>query len=519
MSQGRWVSACVDALVAGGIDDVVLSPGSRSTPLVLALLRRDIRIHDVIDERSAGFFALGLARVGRFPALVCTSGSAAGHYLPAVMEAGASNVPLVVLSADRPPELQELGANQTTDQLRLFGTHVRAFVELGAACDSEPGRRGVAERTLRALTIARGPVPGPVHLNMRLRKPLEEGPFEPQLQPARVFASHALPDPAGIRAILSRLERAKRPLIAAGPAALGATSRRERVGALAKALGAPVVADATSQLRFTGGGSATRMIERLDRLDADFVLQIGRAPIDSAWLPWVEGRARAVIDDHAWSDPTADAVLIVFGDVRATLRELIDGLSPRALRFPKTPWFVPEALPEPSGFDARAIAQVVIGQSPPGSLVMVGNSNLARAIDRVDADVDVGVLHQRGLSGIDGLIAGAIGATVGSGKPVTLLLGDVSALHDLSSLILARDVPIRIVIAHDDGGRIFEKLPIADAVDRSDFERLFAMKHGLSFEHAAAQYGLMHRRVDDAESLRDALALDGPIVIEARVSQ
>lgn len=514
MSQGRWVSACVDALVAGGVQDVVLSPGSRSTPLVLALLDRDVRIHDVIDERSAAFFALGLARVGRFPALLCTSGSAGGHYLPAVMEASASYLPLVVLTADRPAELQQLGANQTTDQLRLFGTHVRVSVELGATHDTDSARRGIAQRTLRALTIARGAEPGPVHLNLQLRKPLEQGPFEPQLEPTHVYGPLAVADPAGVRAIGARLVAARRPLIAAGPAPLSATSRRELVAAIAKSLGAPVVADATSQLRFTGSaGNASRMIERLDALDADYVLQIGTAPIDSSWLPWVKRRPRAVLSERAWSDPTADAELMVLGDVRGALRELSASMNES-----RTPWFAPTPLPALERFDARAVAEVIIARSEPGSLVMVGNSNIARAIDRVEADVDVGILHQRGLSGIDGLIAGAAGASVGAGKPVTLVLGDVSALHDLGSLALARDLPLRIVIVHDDGGRIFEGLPISDAIDRADFERHFAMRHGLGFEHAAAQFCSSHRRVDDAESLADALALDGPIVIEARVA-
>ena len=513
MSQGRWVSACVDALVAGGVSDVVLSPGSRSTPLVLALLQRDLPIHDVIDERAAAFFALGLSRVGRLPLLLCTSGTAGAHYLPAVMEASASHLPLVVLTADRPPELHELGANQTTDQRRLFGTHARAFVELGASHDTDAARRGIAQRSTRALAIARGPQPGPVHLNVQLRKPLEEGPFEPQLQPTRAWGGRVLPDPAGIRAVLARLGDAKRPLIAAGPAPLSATTRREHVSAIAEALGAPVVADATSQLRFTGVESPTRMIERLDELDADFVLQIGNAPIHSSWLPWVEGRSRAVLAEHAWPDPTADAEILVMGDVRAALRDISVGLKTR-----RSPWASLGSPSESHAFDARGIAQVVVEHSAPGSLLMVGNSNIARAIDRIDATADVGVLHQRGLSGIDGLIAGAAGASVGANETVTLLLGDVSALHDLGGLMLARGNPVRIVIVHDDGGRIFEKLPIVQAISREELERHFAMKHGLAFEHAAAQFGLDYRRVSDRDSLVAALQLSGPIVIEARVA-
>ena len=513
--QGRWVSACIDALLAGGVGDVVLSPGSRSTPLVLALLEREVRIHDVIDERSAGFFALGLARVGCFPALVCTSGTAGAHYLPALMEASASHLPVVAITADRPPELHEQGANQTTDQGHLFGTHVRAFVELGAAHESERARRGIAQRTARALALAHAPIPGPVHLNVRLRKPLEEGPFGPTTSaPSVVHAPRMLPDPAGIRAIASRLQTARRPLVAAGPAPLGAVSRRERVGALLGRLGAPLFADATSQLRFMGGTNACTC-DDLDALDADFVLQIGEAPIASAWLGWVEGRARAVIADHGWPDPTGDAERIVWGDVRESLRGLDEALAGDPVR---SPWYgARRVVPHGAHFDACVIAETVVRAASAGSLLMIGNSNVARAIDRVCADVDLGVLHQRGLSGIDGLIAGAAGASAAKG-PITLLLGDVSALHDLGSLLTVRGRPVRIVIVHDDGGRIFEQLPIARHLAASAFAKHFAMEHGLGFEHAAAQFGLTHRRVDDVEGLEQALALDGPIVIEARVS-
>ncbi len=512
MSQGRWVSALVNALVASGVDDVVLSPGSRSTPIVMALLHTKVRIHNVIDERSAAFFALGLSRVGRVPALVCTSGTAGAHYLPAIMEASASFLPLVVITADRPAELHDQGANQTTDQVRLFGSHVRSFVELGAAHGTERAQRGVAQRTARAVAQACGTEPGPVHLNVRLRKPLEEGPFESSVRPARVSRPRVMPDAAALRDAVVWLSAAERPLIAAGPAPLSAIGYREHVAALAQQWGAPLVTDSTSQLRFTGDAQG-RMMERLDALDPDRILQIGNAPIDSAWLPWVTGRERLVIADQGWPDPTGDAAVMLLGDLHESLRYLVEHLQSRDA------WWTADALAPNTAFDTCGVAQGVLQHLEPRSLLMVGNSNIARAIDRTDVNVDVAVLHQRGLSGIDGLIAGAAGSATGSGKPVTLVLGDISALHDIGSLSLLRHSAVRVVVVNDDGGRIFEKLPVVDALDHQAFEAHFAMAHGLSFEHAAAQFGVAYRQVGTSAELTDAMSLEAPVLIEAKVSR
>ena len=507
MMQAEWVASLVGGLVAGGVRDVVLSPGSRSTPLVLAIHANDaLRVHDVIDERSAGFFALGLARTTqRTPLLVCTSGSAAGHYLPAIMEAAASFLPLAVLTADRPAELHDCGANQTVDQTALFGRHLRGFFELGAAHDSDRSRRGVAHRGSLAVLRSRSPRPGPVHLNVRLRKPFEET-AAPHVHVARAFPPLGRPDPGGLRLLGEKLDAASRPLIAAGPASLGAGRSRELVAALAERLGAPVFADATSQLRFTGSGLGlprSAAVLKESAPDADFVLQLGNAPIDAGWSRWVRGRPRAVLAEYGWPDPDGGAELVILGDRVVALRELVEGVTKA-----RAPWWRAQPIAPVAGFGPGVVAQCVIDALPAGSLLMLGNSTVVRAVDRVvSSDVELGVLHQRGLSGIDGLISGAAGAVRGSGKPLTLLLGDVSALHDLGGLMLARDLPapLTIVAINDDGGRIFEQLPIFDSLESSEFQRHFAMAHGLDFASVAAQFGLDYACVSNSDALRQEL--------------
>lgn len=521
-TQARWAARIVGGLIAGGVRHVVVSPGSRSTPFLLAVLgREELVVHDVVDERSAAFFALGIARVtGAPPLLLCTSGTAAGHYLPAVMEASAAHLPLLLLTADRPPELHDLGVNQTTDQQHLFGAHARAFFELGAAAESDEALRGTETRAFVAATRARHPRPGPVHLNARARKPLE-GQATPHVTSARVFLPSAQPDPEGVAWVAARLGGARRPAIAVGPGPVHRRALRPALRRLASALGAPVLADATSQVRFTGegwalprGALALRTEAGRRRLDADLVLEVGAAPIDAGYAAWAQARPRVVISDGALVDPSASAEAFVVGDLRA----ILEGLIPAQ---PREPWWqAPPPLPTPRALGPGAIAGAVVRGAPEGSLLFVGNSLAARAIDlHVSEDRDLAVLHQRGLSGIDGLVAGAAGAAHASGRPVTLLLGDVSLLHDLGSLATVGRpaAPFRVVVVNDDGGRIFEQLPIHARLAGEPFERHFAMAHGRTFRDAARLFGLDYERAETADGVEAALQGDGAKIVEVRL--
>ncbi len=521
-SQARWAARIVGGLVAGGVRHVVVSPGSRSTPFLLAVLARDeLIVHDIVDERSAAFFALGIARVTDAPPLLlCTSGSAAGHYLPAVMEANAAQLPLLVLTADRPPELHDLGANQTTDQQHLFGVHARAFFELGAASEREEVLRGTEARAFLAAARTRHPWPGPVHLNARARKPLEgRAPCHPTS--TRAFFPSVEPDPDGLAWVASRLGRARRPAIAMGPAPARVRALRPAVRKLASALGAPVLADATSQMRFTGeelalprGALSLRTAAGRQRLDADLVLEVGAPPIDAGYAAWAEARPRVVLTEGALVDPSASAEAFVVGELEASLEALasIEARSPWWQRLP--------SLPTPRALGPGAVAGAVVRAAAEGALLVVGNSLAARAIDlHVSDDRDLVVLHQRGLSGIDGLVAGAAGAAHASGRPATVLLGDVSLLHDLGSLATVGEPgpPFRIVVVNDDGGRIFEQLPIHAHASDPHFERHFAMAHGRTFREAARLFGLDYERAESIDELEGALEGSGVKLVEVRV--
>ncbi|MCB9631026.1 MAG: 2-succinyl-5-enolpyruvyl-6-hydroxy-3-cyclohexene-1-carboxylic-acid synthase [Sandaracinus sp.] len=530
--QTRFMRHVVDGLVLGGVTDVVLSPGSRSTPLLLAVLHRGLPIHDVVDERAASFFALGLAREGRVPALVCTSGTAPGHYLPAVMEANASRIPLVVVSANRPPELHDTGASQTIDQSRLFGGHVRRFVDLGAPHDSERAMRAAQRRTLRAVRTALGPEPGPVHVDVGARKPLEEHDAGPLLDGPQVFEAPRGVNAEAVAALVTRLGRAERPLIVAGPGGLGQRAWRAAVTRLSRRLGAPVIADAGSQLRFTGQGLAIDGGEALlrteagrARLHADLVVQLGDSPIGPGLAKHLAGRARLVLAEGGWPDPEGDAEMLVLGDVAATLDALTEEL-PVAER---APWFEQptealraarnEALE--GSLSQPAAVHAAFRALEPDSRVVLGNSLPIRAVDLyADVDVDLHVVVQRGVSGIDGNLAGSVAVARASGRPTLATVGDVTFLHDLGSLLLARqlDVPLVVLVLNDDGGRIFEHLPVHGTLATDAFEKHFAMTHGLSFEHAAALYRLGYARAtshDDVRaSVRAGLSAAGTTIVE-----
>lgn len=518
-TQARWAATLMHGFASAGVKHLVLSPGSRSTPFVLAALESTLQIHDVIDERAAAFFALGLARAtGLPPLLLCTSGTAAGHYLPAVMEASASHVPLLVLTADRPFELHGSGANQTIDQQRLFGVHARSFVELGAA--DEGSLRGVLRHVAQATLTTQWPAPGPVQINARARKPLEGTAAPLDAAITRVDAPRVSASPEAVARLRDALAASERPLVVAGPAPASQRDANARVHQLCAKLDAPLVADITSQLEGDLCGSVVSL------LDPDLVLQIGRAPIAASVERFLAGRPRIVLTRHGWPDPSSDAEAIVLGEVVDTLDALLGGPFERD----RADWRVEAdgaraeagkrrtlALQE---FGPLAVARTVVGSAPADGFFCVGNSLVARLVDRVGVHPSARVLHQRGVSGIDGLVAGAAGAAA-SGHPTLLFLGDVSLLHDIGGLACPGETPRVVVVLNDDGGRIFERLPIHGTLDDAQFEAHFATRHGRDFSHAAALYGHAYARAEDEAGLRAAIAAgfarSGCTLVEVRV--
>jgi 2-succinyl-5-enolpyruvyl-6-hydroxy-3-cyclohexene-1-carboxylate synthase len=560
-----WAELLFDALAAAGVTDVVVSPGSRSTPFVLAAAADPrLRLHDVIDERAAAFFALGQARVsGRPSLLLCTSGTAAAHYLPAVIEARHAGIPMLLLTADRPVELHGCGANQTIDQRSLFAAYARASLDLGIPDASPAALHGLRRAVVQAVHATRWPAPGAAHLNAPARKPLEpraaatpEGHALAGLAaalraqaPTIATRPIAAPDPATLETIARLCLRARRGLIVAGPAGIEQARAAAAIAQLSAATGFALAAEATSQLR----GPGVRTVGAFDLLfrsapfraehGPDLVLQLGAAPTSGGFELLLSERpdlARVVIAPHDWPDPYGGASYLLVADVA----DAADGLGRAVMRLRGAP--SPEPSPYASTLAAAdalswrlvdadlaassatleegAVVRQTVAALHEGAWLAVGNSLAVRHLDTFCPSLPVGVrvLSQRGASGIDGLVAGAAGAASATDRPVTLLLGDVSFLHDVGGLALARHarVPLVIVVINNDGGRIFEQLPLARSGHAAALPH-FTTPHGLDLSFAAELYGLRFLRASSRDALAAALheahGRSGCTVVEAVV--
>jgi 2-succinyl-5-enolpyruvyl-6-hydroxy-3-cyclohexene-1-carboxylate synthase len=555
--QTIWCELLVSALVDAGTRLVVISPGSRSTPLVAALAslaqrNSDLELVTIIDERAAAFYALGAARATNRPAaLVCTSGTAAAHYLPAIVEASLAGVPLVAITADRPPELQGCGASQTIDQRNLYGSFVRGAFELGTPHASPAALRGVHRAIHQAVTLAIGPHAGPVHVDVPLRKPLE--PCAPSTESehelARFAASLsapavAAPHLAADRAMLDELARviASEPhgVIVAGAMPAAFAEARDDVFALAVRAGYPIIAEAGSQLRFAAREASVVCVDHFDLMPAQQLpgasvcIQLGSEPVAAGWQAWLAHAkpARYVLAGDRWSDPESNARATILGDVRDAIARLVDTLehTPFEARSAAR-WAELEAMAARHAATAleqhprseTALVGAAIAALPEGALLQVGNSLPIRVVDHVTARKPLTVITQRGAAGIDGLIASAAGATH-AGKPVLLVLGDVSFVHDLGGLVAARDAacaPLAILVVDNRGGQIFAGLPVARAELGTAFAEHWVTAPGVDPAAVASALGLHAVTAgspsEAARAVEAALA-DGVTVIHAPVS-
>lgn len=570
-----WADVLLASFVAAGVRDVVLSPGSRSTPFVLAAVRQArLRLHDIIDERAAAFFALGQARrSGRPSLLLCTSGTAAAHYLPAIIEASQAGVPLIALTADRPFELQACAAPQTIDQSKLYGDQVRAFFELGLPDESAGALRALRRVAAQAVHGSLYPQPGAVHVNARARKPLE--PQEASDEASRALEARAaalLAAPITValtprrcprRTDLALLadalqEAAGEGLLVCGPASLAQGRARAALYALAAATGLPLCSEAPSQLRLGPAPPGVNTVDAFDlllrqprlrrALRPRLILQIGAPPTASSYEQLLEAqdagvtigqpRPRRIViaPELGWPDPQSSADALVLADLDEVLEGLLPLLPPpppagaqtRLLR--RAEALAQEALSAALGADAAAplsegaAVRAVVAAQPAGAVLMIGNSLPIREVDLYGqrGPEAIAVLAQRGANGIDGLVAGAAGAASQGRGPLTLLLGDISLQHDLTSLGLcgAPCAPLLIVVINNGGGRIFAQLPIGRSAGAALAH--FTTPHELRFEAAARLYGLRYACTSELGGLRAALteALSEPAatLLEVRVA-
>jgi 2-succinyl-5-enolpyruvyl-6-hydroxy-3-cyclohexene-1-carboxylate synthase len=537
-----WARALVDELAKGGVSAVCVTPGSRSTPLVEAFDRHeDVRVFSHLDERSSAYFALGRARrTGEVTPLVCTSGTAAANFHPAVIEAFRGRVPMVLLTADRPPELRDSGANQTVDQEKLYGGAVRWYRDLPEP-EADPRKlRSLRTTAARALAAATGTPSGPVHLNVPFRKPLEPTPVEgdvpadlPDLaaagrESAFVRATAGVPELSDdeLRSLAERLS-VPRGLVVAGPADAPGVDA-EAVAAFAHASGFPVLADPLSSVRFGGHVRVTPTLGGYDSFldprvaehwpDPDVVVRIGASPTSKTlrtYLARVDADQLVVDPAGEWREAEFAATDLVVADPSRLLGRLSGllagpGSAEWRRRFEDAEaahWAVVDEFGAP--VEGRVVADVA-DLAPEPSTVFVSNSMPVRDFDRFcrPAARARTVLGNRGASGIDGIVSTALGAGSATTDDLTLLTGDVAYYHDTNGLLaVARcDVDATVVLVNNDGGGIFHMLPI-EAYD-PPFTSQFKTPHGLDFEPTADLYGLSYARVagDDREGFREAYA-------------
>jgi 2-succinyl-5-enolpyruvyl-6-hydroxy-3-cyclohexene-1-carboxylate synthase len=530
--------ALLDGLAATGLEQVVVSPGSRSTPLALAAARCEaFRLHVVPDERSAAFFALGLARATRRPAaLIATSGSAPAHWLPAAIEAAEDAQPLLLLNADRPPELLECGANQATSQDRLFAAHAR----LVATVPAEAGPAFARDLGRRAAAACLWPQPGPVHLNVAFREPLlaadpahcarwSPGPSGVHL-PGRTT-----PELGAVAAAAARLA-GRRGAILVGRLAPGDPAAPAAL-ALARRLDCPVIADPLSGLR-AGAAAGARVLcladafLRDEALPApDWLIRLGAPPVSQFVERWAARCADTLLLAAAprWGDPLRAAKTVLLGEPAASLAVLDASIARAGLE--PAPWreldereaaarAALDAAPD-LPVEARLIAAIAAAL-PAATPVFAASSLVVRDFDSFlpRREAPLPLFANRGVSGIDGNVSTAAGLAEGTGRPVLAVLGDLALFHDLNGLSLCRGRPVVLVVVNNGGGAIFGQLPPAAL---PEFERLWLTPPDIEFARAAALFELDHALLDPDGDLGPALsaALDAgqPALLELRVDR
>ncbi len=519
-----WASAAIAALREAGVRRLCLSPGSRSAPLAVAAAQQLlVAIHP--DERCSAFLALGAAkRLGEPVGLLCTSGTAAAHFFPAIVEGFASGVPLVVLTADRPPALRDCGAGQAIDQLKLYGAFVRYFAEVGEPQMAPHAVRALRALMVRAVAVAQGRTgtpPGPVHLNFPFPEPLAPIPDDP-LPPAAIAAARA-PLPQCLptqRWSLTWPVLPPRGLVMVGPYSQAPTGFEGAVRALTDRLGYPLLAEATGLARTAGviGTYDTFLRSPVfrDRHRPDLVIRFGAPPTSKVWHQWLEECAcpQVVVGSPVNNEPTHGPVTFWEGDPRL----FCQGLAPTAPIAPpswheafqqthrQTLGAIADFLaPLTEFFEGKVYAELA-RHLPPTVDLWVASSHPIRDLDSFFQESAIApVWCHRGVNGIDGLISSALGSAWGSDRPTVLVCGDLAFFHDLNGLWAAHRYgwSLTIVLVDNNGGGIFEGLPIRQT--DVPFEELFAVPLNCDLAPAVRMYGGTWREIATWEEFPTAL--------------
>jgi len=526
-----WSQAMVAGFVAAGTKEAVISPGSRSTPLALAMLRQPrLRCHVAVDERSAAFFALGIAKASRRPVLVlATSGTAPANWLPAIIEASQSGVPLLVISADRPPEMQGCGANQTINQIGLFGSDVRASHALGTPDEGfDPGY--LHRFAARAYEQATWPHPGPVHINQPFREPLLPLADTANAEiPESIRVAHPAlqPEKDDIRDLASRISG--RPGVIVCGEMPAHRENINAIAALAERLNAPILAEPLSGLRY-GEHDRSHLCVRYyhwlsnqvfaEQHRPNWVLRFGAFPVTRNLQNYVSKirETHAVVEPWPrWCDP-AHRLTHLF---RAEPADVCSALLAETLIAAPDGWqqaHSDQEIATAASADAEHIG-VLLEEIPDATPFFIGNSLAIRQLDSLSGSGEKTIYFygNRGASGIDGNISTAMGIAAVHGN-IVALIGDLTCQHDLGGLALAQGRNAVIVAVDNAGGGIFDHLPQRDL---PEFEQGWRTPQQINFEHAARTFGLGFGRGESIDAfrkaLRAALAAGGPHLIELQM--
>lgn len=529
----RYIASFVDELAQSGIQHAVIAPGSRSTPLALTFTEHEkIREWILVDERSAAFFALGLAKsTGKPVALVCTSGTAAANFFPAIVEAYYSRVPLIVLTADRPHELRDVDAPQAIDQVKMYGAYAKWFHEM-ALPESSPAmiryaRSKAARSVHEAITQA-----GPVHLNFPLREPLVpdfslDGLFSERSEPSSFYKTqhgkHMLMDEQ-LDSLRADFRQGKKGLLLVGPAADPEIA--EAVAGLAASWNMPVLADPLSQLRSRTLEQSTiietydailRQEEVRNQLKPDFIIRFGAMPVSKMYRFYSEAHQEVpqyiVTGDPHYREPSAIQMRFIhcdpvqfcqaFGTFAPDMQgsrewlQLWQRMNETARRILRT---------DTGEMTEGTTVMRLMEQIPSNSVLFSGNSMAIRDLDSFmfNTDKNVRVLCNRGANGIDGVVSTAAGAAA-AGERTTLLIGDLSFYHDMNGLLAAKQhkLPLTIILVNNSGGGIFSFLP--QSKEGRHFEALFGTPLHVDFKHAAALYEAPYTLAASESELESAL--------------
>ncbi|WP_138420291.1 2-succinyl-5-enolpyruvyl-6-hydroxy-3-cyclohexene-1-carboxylic-acid synthase [Aquibacillus sediminis] len=532
----RYVASFVDELYQNGVEDVVVSPGSRSTPMSMTFAEYPHIQHWVnMDERSAAFFALGMAKQQHKPvALVCTSGTAAANYYPAIVEAYYSRTPLIVITTDRPHELRDVGAPQAIEQINMYGEYVKWFHEM-ALPEATPAMLDyVRSKGARAFHTAMQGNPGPIHLNFPFREPLMPDFTLNNLwnNETLLTSHHATLDGERrlsnrqLDQLISQLAEYRQGLIVCGPQMDLALANS--VTELAKHWGIPILADPLSQLR-TGDHDKEYVIESYDailksqqvrqQLNPDFIIRFGAMPVSKPYLLFLkekQGMTHFVVEaSEGYREPTGSPTRFIYVEPAQLCEDL---LAASSLSF-DTSWLsrwqqmnriAKQYLLEPEGealTEGHAVTYLAEA-APDSSTVFVGNSMPIRDIDTffMNRTKQIKLLGNRGANGIDGLTSSALGAAA-HGEKVTLLIGDLSFFHDFNALLIAKqyNLNLTVVLINNNGGGIFSFLPQSKE-NSPHYEVLFGTPLDIDFKHIVTMYQGTYQQPTTWEAFQQALS-------------